>query len=105
MYGLHFARIRGMKAVIHRRGEPQRDVMAVGPGARIRVWAEEVCQGVRKPLRLKHLPIDDLAASANDCIARARHHLWIVVDRASAITQFANEAIVKAVEMLFFSFA
>ena len=92
--------MRRVEAVVHARGEPQRDVGAVAIGLDQRRIGQQVPQRVGEALGLQQLGAADRAAGADDGVARACQHLRIGIDRPRAGLQLAREAGMQAREGL-----
>ena len=91
---------RRMEAVVHRRGQAQRDVDAVAEVGRQRIAAEQIGQRVRHALGLEQLRALHIAAGADDGVAGAGDHVGAGVDHARAGHELARETGVQAVEVL-----
>jgi hypothetical protein len=89
-----------MKAVIHRRSEPERHIVAVDPGRMIVFGTEELRQSIGHALGLQKGPILHPAAGADDRVARTAQHIRSRVERAGAWQQLPGEAFLEAVELL-----
>jgi hypothetical protein len=70
----HAQVVRRVEAVVHRRGQPQRDVAAVGERRRVLRGAEQLVQRVGVALGLEHLAALHRPALADDGVARAGQH-------------------------------
>src|SRR5258708_4640102 len=97
--------MRRMKAVIHGRSKPQRDVSAVAVRADEPRIADQLLQRVGKPLDLEQFGTGDWPGRTDDRIARANQDLRIAVDRPRAILELADEAVVHAAEFSLFGLA
>ena len=93
--------VRRVEAVIHARGEPQRDITAVAVRVHEVALGQEFAERVRKSLGLVEPGAGDRAASADDGVARAHQDVRPAVDRARAVLELADEAIVHAAEARF----
>ena len=103
---VHLAVMRCMEAVVHAGREAQRGEHAVAVGCkRLRVGAKQVRQPVRKALGLEHVQPVDRAAGAQDGVAGAAQHLRVAVHHPGARLQFADEAVMHAVELGLAGFA
>src|SRR5208283_1626484 len=61
--------------------------------------AEQLFERVAKPLGLVELGAGDRAAGTDDSVARADQDVRPAVDRARAVLEFADEAIVHAAKL------
>ena len=91
--------VRRVEAVVHARGQPQRDVAAVRVKARPgRGSPKQLVERVRESLGLEQLRALDAAASARRWRRRAHQHGRVGVDRPRAGLELAREAVVQAGE-------
>ena len=97
--------MRRMEAVIHARCQPQRHIAAVAMRLDERRIAQQILQRVGKSLGLIELGAVDRAAGADDGVARADQDVGRAVDRARAVLELADEAVVQAAELGLFGFA
>jgi hypothetical protein len=96
--------VGGVEAVVHGRGQAQRDVHAVAValavGAGLRGVAQQVLDAVGEALGLEHRRALHRAAGADDGVAGAQQGLRVRVQRPRAGLERAREAGLQAVEVL-----
>ena len=92
--------VRRMEAVVHRRGQAQRDVAAAFEHGRVLARAEQLVQAVREALGLEHATALHRAAGADDGVARAGEDGRVGVHRPRAGHERTREAVVQAREAL-----
>ncbi len=95
---LDAAVVRGMEAVIHACGEPERHVATVPVPVGERRIDKQLLEGVGETLRLDQRGAIDLTGRADDPVARADEHGGVRVDRPCARRELAGEAVVQAPE-------
>ena len=88
--------MRRVEAVIHARFQPQRHIAAVAMGFDSSRIAQQVLQRVRKTLGLIEFGAFDRAAGTDDRVARADQDVGRAVDRARAVLEFTDKAVVQA---------
>ena len=88
-----------MKAVVHARGQAQRDVDPVAETLDHLGVAQQLLQLVREALGLYHLRSFDRAAGTDDAVGRADGDIRIAVDSARALLEFTRETVMHALEM------
>ena len=94
--------VRRMEAVVHARGQEQRDVGAVAIGLDQRQIDQQILEPVGKALGLEQFGPPHRAAGADDPVAGTDHHRRSGVQRPRAGTQLAREAVAQASEDIFF---
>ena len=90
--------MRRVKAVVHARGQPQCDVTAVAVGLDQIAVAEQFLERVGEALDLIEASAGDGAGCPYDGVARAHEDFGAALDRARAVLELADEAIVHAAE-------
>jgi hypothetical protein len=75
-----------MEAVVHAGGEAQRDVAAIAVTLDQCRVAEQVKQGVGEALGLKEFDAGNLAAGADDAVARAGENGGVVIPGARRVS-------------------
>ena len=91
-----------MKAVVHRRGDANRDKHTILPRSVSAQRAQQVGEGVGKAFGLVDLIALHATHGTHDAIAGTDHGAWVGVNRAGTGLELANEAVVQAVELLLF---
>src|SRR5439155_1048644 len=79
-YPLDPAIMRRVEAVIHARGQPQRDETSIAVLLHQRGIAKQVEQRVRRALDLEQLAVGDLAECADDAVAWTDHDRWVGIN-------------------------
>src|SRR3974390_1834896 len=97
--------MRGMEAVIHGRGKPQRHISTGPIDLGLLVAAEQIPQLVWEALDLQDFAILHCSGRPDDRIARTDHQIRISIDRARTVLEPADEAVMQAAEPCFASVA
>ncbi len=92
--------VRRVEAVIHARGEAERDIAAVPVGLDQRRVIQQIPQRIGKTLGLQRIGAVEAPAGADDAVAGARKHVRGGVDTPRTGLQLAGEAGVQALEAL-----
>ena len=90
--------MRRVEAVIHARGQPQRDETSIAVLLHQRGIAKQVEQRVRRALDLEQLGVGDLAECADDAVAWTDHDRWVGINGPETRSKLARKAIVQALE-------
>jgi hypothetical protein len=88
--------MRGVKTVVHARGEPQRHVAAVAVEIDRVLLAQQIRDRVSRSLDLQEARAIQGTGRADDCVAWAHQDLGAAIDRSRAFPELPDEAIVHA---------